>query len=192
MDVDRHHKLAVLAHQRGEGSKWVTAYHSSKLVGRKTPGLTLSLARDLALSVDAVEHMAKAYVTYDILKTAERLDQIVVQSLEWPSMRKLRERLTIKHFAILGRLMFRYEFSLQQAVSYLEWAAEDGASVESMRRLILDGEGEDQSGEWERELTLLTRKAANLLNTYQIPEDLRLIVANFLSSTTKWVEEHEA
>ena len=187
--VSRHHKLAVLSHQRGEGSKWVTAYHSSQIVGTREKGKTVNLAKDLALSVDSVEHMARAYITYQTLRTFERENGAQVQSLEFAGLREIRKRLTIKHFATMGQLWTRIEFSVQEGIDYLVWAAEEGASVEAMHRLILDEQTSDERmDEWQRELEDIARRVVNMINSYPVPDLIRLTAQDFLVRIDKVLE----
>lgn len=122
----RAHVAAVVNMRRGDGCRWRAAFAAAVVVGRYERGATLALARDLNRSVDSVERLARAAVTY------LALHRLLANVPNLPErLRKLRRELPVSHFERVGRQM-QNDMPALEAFAQLDTAAEGGASAESL------------------------------------------------------------
>jgi hypothetical protein len=89
----------------------------------------------MSLSLTQLYARARAGATYRALRP-----------LAGPQLCEIRRALTYSHFAAMGELMRKYEFSAHEAIEQLRTAAENGVSVQSMRYYI-SGEHESAANE---------------------------------------------
>lgn len=119
---------AAQRHSRaGDASRWKVCWCAVVVVGQREPGLTLALARRLNRSVDSVEAMARAALTYRSLHQAFRDDAVVCARL-----RQIHRTLTWSHFAAIGRPLKAEKIDPLEAFSTLDVAAEHGTPVNIM------------------------------------------------------------
>lgn len=184
--IENHHRLAVMCNRRGERFKWVTCLHIAGVVGSGADGKTVALANDLALSVDSLEKMAMAYKMYSTIR------RYPVRSDQFHSMLEVRDRLSIKHFWTISQLWRRYEFDPTDLVDYLVTAAENGASVETMRMAVVGENEADYKNGWKQ---LLSRSVSNLLKVtedYSVPLEIRDLTNVYLQDVGEVLEAMEA
>lgn len=125
-------RRAVAFHRRGNQYRWASALGCAQVVGRREDGLTRRLAHRMALSVDQIENLARAAVTYRALRRH-------VGAQGSPAIRELhhiRETLTPSHFSTLGDLWRRFEFGADEAFAALQTAADEGASVKALAQFV--------------------------------------------------------
>lgn len=178
--LDRLHKKAVSAYQKGSFHRWTTCLAASRIVGLLEPGLTKNLAYDLSLSISQVENLAKAGITYRYLRP-------------YGLKSETRQRLTHSHFTTMGELWQRYEFSPMEAISILDDVAEAGASVAAMKHLVDDMYLDlDAPPEWLVRWNRWMRLMDDLPNDYGIPSKMRIFLVRIKAIAIKIeLEERE-
>jgi hypothetical protein len=132
----------------------------------------MALATDLATTVSAVERMARAGVMYRYLRP-----------FAGPDLHRIRNRLSYSHFSVVAELWKRYEFSPDEAIDYLNTAAEEGSSVVYLRKIITDMNDGDGTPEWRKRLDKITNEMSKLINDYGLPEELRELAVDFVELT---------
>lgn len=92
---------------------------------------TLALASDLARSVDTIERMGRAGMTYVSLRKMCGRDKLRLAIL-----RDARCQLYYTHFEILGRYWFKYEFDIDTAMNYLSDTLEHRYSTRALAEAL--------------------------------------------------------
>jgi len=116
MEFDRKKitEKAVKAYRRSDGSRWVFAYFSSKIVGQYGRGGTLGLADDANVSPDTVEDHAHAYWMFDKLQNlqdgAERLFVRTARKLPF---------IYLSHFRALYDIQISHNLTDEQIMNLL-------------------------------------------------------------------------
>lgn len=162
--VIRAHDAAVRHSRAGYVSRWRACWAAAVVVGQRKPGLTRALAADLCRSVDTVESMARAAVTYaelhrhfrDIPEASARL-------------RALRRALPWSHWAAIGRLMRAHDLTPLDALSALDTASAEGLSVAELSAHVTDSalsesDEETRQDDYRRALASLLRAIARVLS----------------------------
>lgn len=126
----------VKFYQAGRLSRWTAAFFAAQIVGTYD-GRTKELAHGLCVSEDTIEALARAAITYRRLKEAcrEYGDMGMFRAIT-----ELRSKLSISHWAAVGRLAVRRDWSVFDIYSCLQWASENGASVQAMLAQVGESE----------------------------------------------------
>jgi hypothetical protein len=177
MNSGRAFSIAVNSFKKGESARWVACAMAEKIVGEYSPGLTLDLAKELAVSASYVRRMAGSYRTYLDMK----------KEVGAGEARRLRRGLTIGHFSCVGELWRRYDLSPSDATEYLEVALEEGASVEYLRGVIESENETSMTDEWVRPLRQVYSLATRISTTYGVPEKLREATKTYLQLVEEYL-----
>jgi len=117
------HQRAAMAWARGTVAQWVTAFYAARVVGNLRKGETLSIAHDIAHSVDTVERLAKAAKAYRFLFRHVAADTICRNKL-----RAARRRLGYSHFACAWKWLMK-EVAPREVLADVLEAADNGSGV---------------------------------------------------------------
>jgi len=135
-------------------NEWATAFIASQIVG-KYKSDTRQLSESLGTSVDTIEHLAAAWIIFDVLRKADA-----------GRARKNRRTFSYGRFLSLGALWTRYEFETADAFEYLE----NGGHIAAMKQLIEDIH--NPLPEWHRRIIGLYNPIEKLI-TDDAPEDVK-------------------
>lgn len=154
----RLHILAVDHYRVSSSHRWVACLAAKRIVGKYIPGATLALAADLRISPEQVKALARAGDTYcEMRKHCKELPEY-------------RKALSPSHFSEMGLMMRRYDIPMREAIEQIKTAAEEGISVDKMRKYVAE-EYRTLSTEWIDHLGLVVRHIKQIL-TGQAPEDV--------------------
>lgn len=165
--------FTVTNYRRGTKARWLACFGAMHVVGSYDRGATRDIARQLSISVSQVENLARAGVTRKALHKFGLRSEIV-------------DLLTPSHFARMGKLMRRYEFSPDDAIEYLDMAAEYGMSVEAMSAEI-EGANGGKVRRWGEYWEDLIKVSKNLLVAGDAPE----FVYRLAKLAVKWQAKRE-
>lgn len=169
-ELEQLHRIVVTQYQAGSAHRWKACLAASCVVGKYDRGATLSLASDLCLSVSQVENLAHAGWGWRVFR--KYFQGFGVASAT-------RQRLTPSHFCVMFDLWREYEFSPWDAAETLVIAAEEGASVVTMRGWL---DVHDTRPEWVKRLGRITPQVELLCNDYGVPEGVREAALNFINA----------
>lgn len=140
------------------------------MVGAYDRGATRKLAHELSLSVSQVENLAKAGLTYRLLR------KFGVGS-------EVRRKLTPGHYTAVGELMRWYDLPPEESADLLKLAAEHGASIVAMKSLVRDSFGDYVP--WAKRFDDVKQKIGSLVDDYETPYHVRLVFKAFLRRLDK-------
>lgn len=155
--IERRQEQVIRAYQQGSEKRWVACLAASRIVGNYDRGATQALARELALSVDQVENLARAGVVYRWMRPFD-------------SGGLVRKKLTPGHYSAIGQLIKQFDLPLWDAFEDLRTAANEGISIAGMRASIVDREGGGVY--WEKRYRRIRNDLAMLLTDSSVPREV--------------------
>lgn len=174
-DLKKISEFAKKAYRAGDSSRWVAAYWASKVVGRYKRDGTLSLAREMGISTDAVEDLAHAYMLYEMLRSEPEFRVNVRKCRRWPTV-------YLSHFRSLYEAMSRYDLELHEVFSILMDVVQARGSLSSRD---VDDHVRSRYGK-ERPWTYYAQRAAKSLYSLgscpDLPNELRKQVQEWFST----------
>jgi len=168
------------AHKSRENrERWVLALIASRTVGRRIPGLTVELARICGLTApDAVEHWAKAWRMYRILKRVTG---------RW-NANVLRRELTVSHFYVIFDLGHKYKMSIMEIETYLMLMLDNKAvreerwSVDVLRTEVSADYPDGKAVDWRYHWTRLRRPLEQLASfDGELPDEIKRGILELLA-----------
>jgi hypothetical protein len=120
-------------YRKGRSSRWTAAWFAIQFVGKYEVGTTQSKAQEMCISVDWIESLARAAETYKRLKDATRGNDTMFRAVS-----EMRLKLSISHWAAMGRIAQQNDLTPLDVFAHLQWAATNGVSVEALRQQIRD------------------------------------------------------
>lgn len=177
--ISPYHMLGVKRYREGSTKLWATASMANMIVGNNEIGSTLSFASDLAVSVDTIEYWSRAYSTFLFLLPYFKETR---DYLHFPTLHHIRRSLTISHFAIMGRLLRKYDLSPQDAIEILDTAAVERVSSRIMKATI-DGmmDGNLREPIWVSHFTSLYKLGLRYADDIDTPDIIRKATYAYLS-----------
>lgn len=157
--IKRLHRKCVRSYRTGTDHRWCACLAASRIVGEYRKGETSALAKDLRLSPDRVQDLARAGWVY------RKFRKFGVDS-------ETRKALSPTHFARMGDMAIKYDLSPADVVETLRTAATEGSSVRQMIKFVTD-ENEPLSDipSWREMWNKIWKLVNDMLNE-EIPPDI--------------------
>lgn len=173
---------AISSWKSGEKNHWRFCHMASHIVGNRD-GTTGILADALAISEDTIEKRAMAWRMYHTICLWQK-NKLVPPT---PPALELRNQLSIKHFWTIAQIWAALEFDPQDLFAYLQTAAENRASAEKMRLLVLGEQTSSTPDEWQLQMPKMRDILIKTYTSYGIPEPLREKIRQFLTEIAPWL-----
>ena len=161
--LQRLRRFAHARHDEGNAARWRLAFIAGAVVGAYTRGATYLIARDNRVSEDLIEMLARGARCYRDFTGRNGDGGLVFRKLS-----ELRRVLNPRHFAVMGRLIRRYDMELSTAYQELLNAANDGLSPEAMAANVVQSESDGADAparSWSGEVTRNTRRRGLLVSS---------------------------